>query len=67
MKTAIGRFKVKQAEMHAKFNECARMLYEAHGYNTPVGFDFSKSPHPHEQSMFAIAVKTYNFWTKEEK
>jgi hypothetical protein len=51
--------------MSSKFeeiNECARMLYELHGCEVEEGYDFSTAHHPQEKMMFAIAVKTANFW-----
>lgn len=50
-----------------RFNECARMLYTINGYEVPEGYDFQSATHPQEKLMFAIAVRTYNFWSKAIK
>ena len=36
-------------------NALARILYAAHGYQAPRGFDFTASPHPQERQMFSLA------------
>lgn len=51
-------------------NECARILYATQGYEVLEGYDFQTAPHPQEQAMFAMAVRTCSFWSlvfKEEK
>lgn len=61
----------KTADIAAKneqldsLNECARIIYQAIGYETEKGYDFSTARHPQERACFVIAVKTFNFW--EEK
>lgn len=53
-------------QKHMKLlNKCARMIYAEYGYKAEEGYDFSKATHPQEQNMFALAVRTRNFWKDE--
>lgn len=56
--------KTKQVE---RLNECARMFYSSHGYEVPKGYDFSEAKHPQEQACFVLAVRSYNYWSREFK
>jgi len=55
----------------AELNGMANVFYRMQGYEQQKGFDFSSSPHPTEQLMFALAKASYTYWLtgppKEEK
>ena len=47
-------------EMKDDFNELARELYAMMGYVAEEGFDFTKSRHPTERLMYAMAEAAYD-------
>lgn len=41
-------------------NELAILFYKSHGYAPKEGFKMYESGHPHEQSMWNLAVMAYD-------
>ena len=52
-------------ESKDQLNRLAGQLYCLQGYSVEVGFDFTKSKHPQEKSMFAMAAIAMNFFLDE--
>lgn len=53
--------KLRPSEKY-KINQLAGIFYQMHGCKVKIGYDFSKSEHPQEKSMWRMALYSYKHW-----